>query len=249
MTYNEKRLARRQVLGVGVAGTALAVIPEACGSSSGGPGDASSDMISKPDTGPACTAADYSRQINIADAKIAKQGTSYEFSDNCYSDPACMQNRIILVHPVTKDVYIALSGSCTHQCCDNEDGSGGPKYYASFFYPEEAGAPEGGEDGGPDATVHEGGAHEGGSTEAGPHEGGSTEAGAHEGGIVDASAPDAEGVEAGVTYTDVLYCNCHGSLFNALNGDVLHDPAPSPLQVLKTSVSGGVVVVTIPKNS
>jgi nitrite reductase/ring-hydroxylating ferredoxin subunit len=258
MTYDEKRLARRQVLGVGVAGAALAIIPEACGSGSGGPGDASSDMKSGMDTGPACTAADYSRQVNITDAKIAKPGTSYEFSDNCYSDPFCMQDRIILVHPVTKNAYIAMSGSCTHECCDNVDGTGGPKYYASFVVTEEAGVPEGGEEAGSDATVHEGGAHEAGSLESGaleggPHEGGGLESGLPEGGDHDAGIHDA-GVadgeeEGGVTYQDVLYCDCHGSIFNALNGHVIRGPAGTPLQILKTSQSGGVVVITIPKNS
>jgi Rieske Fe-S protein len=223
------------------------VIPEACGSSSGGSGDASSDMKSAMDSGPSCTAADYSRQVNIADAGIMKPGTSYELSDNCYSDPFCMQDRIILVHPVTKNAYIAMSGSCTHECCDNVDGSGGPKYYATFVVAEEAGVPEGGEEAGPDATVHEGGALEGGSHEGGGLESGTSEGGGHDGGIRDAGIPDGD-EEGGVTYQDVLYCDCHGSIFNALNGEVIRGPAGMPLQILKTSQNAGVVVISIPKN-
>ena len=127
---------------------------------------------------------------------------------------------------------------------------GGPKYYPTFTVAEEAGAPEAGpEDSGTDATLHEAGAHEGGTMEGGGLEAGTPEGGSHDGGIHDAGTPDAEEEEGGVTYQDVLFCNCHGSIFNALDGTVIQGPAGTPLQILKTTVSGGVVAITIPKNS
>jgi Rieske Fe-S protein len=135
MTHSEPKplpLARRQVLGAGVAGATLLLVPEGCSSSGGGPADASADVGRALDTGGTCPAAEYARSVSISSAGIAKQGTSYEFSDSCYKDPHCGQDRILLIHPLTKDVYVAMSGSCTHKCCDNTGGEGGPTYHPSF---------------------------------------------------------------------------------------------------------------------
>ena len=216
-----KSLARRQVLGAGIAGATLLLVPDACSSGGGGPADASTDIstdvIKRMDVGSSCPPADYSRSINIARAGIANQGTSYEFSDPCYKDPHCGQDRILLIHPVTKDVYVAMSGSCTHECCDNTLGEGGPTYYATLEH---------------DA---------GGIAEAGTPEGASAEGGTSEGGALDAAT------DAGTVLQDVLVCSCHGSMFSALDGSVLAGPAADPLQLLMTHETGGNVVVVIPK--
>jgi Rieske Fe-S protein len=223
MTYDDtKPLARRQVLGAGVAGAALLALHEGCGEEgtelsgdaapdvsrdvspgfdaqvdSGDAGDAgdaedSSASSDSPDSG-VCPPADYTRQVNIADAGIANQGTAYAFSDSCFSDTFCGLHRIILIHPVTQDVYVAMSGSCTHDCNNVPMDGCGPSYYPSFA-------------------------------------------------MNDAGAPD-----AGPVLKDVVYCNCHGSIFDAITGEVIQGPAGTPLQVLKTSESGGFVDIVIPK--
>lgn len=209
-------LARRQVLGAGVAWTLLWVLPEACSSSGSGAPDAARDM-GLPDASldaPLCPSAPYARKVSIADAGIAKAGTSYEFTEECYSDPVCMDDRILLIHPVTKDVYIAMSGSCTHECENRSDGGCGPTYFPSM----EFSVPEGG------------------SPEAG-------EAGTHEAGISDATAGEGG---AGLVLRDIVFCGCHGAVYSAIDGSVLRGPATQPLQILDTSESGGFVVVDIP---
>lgn len=121
--------------------------------------------MKKLDGGSSCPSAAHSRSINIANAGIAKQGTSYEFSDSCYKDPFCGQDRILLIHPVTNDVYVAMSGSCTHECCDNTGGEGGPTYYPTYGLDAgmaeasamESGTPEGGA---PDASGEAGAVHQ-----------------------------------------------------------------------------------------
>jgi Rieske Fe-S protein len=255
MSYNHsKPLARRQVLGAGVAGAALLVIPEGCSSGGSAP-DASADVKRMMDAG--CSPAEYTKQLDIASVGITKQGTSYEFSDVCYSDPFCFQDRIIVVHPVTKDVYIAMSGSCTHECCDNTEGSGGPKYYKTFVVEEEGGAPEGGPDeGGPaeagDAGKHDAASHdasEASASEASALDASTHDATVHDAGTPDTSTPDAE-TEGGIsmTYTDVLFCDCHGSIYNALDGTVIRGPASQTLQLLTVSQSDGSLIITIPKS-
>jgi hypothetical protein len=252
MSYGHPKLmARRHVLGAGVAGAALLVIPEGCASSGSAP-DASADVKRMMDA--ACPAADYVKRLNIADAGIAKQGTSYEFTDSCYSDPVCFQNRIIVIHPVTKDVYVALSGSCTHECCDNVDGEGGPKYYKTFTVDDDGGAPEAGPDEGGTSEAGDAGTHDAAIHEASTTEASALDASTHDATIPDTGAPDASTTDAeteggiSMTYTDVLYCDCHGSIFSALDGTVLRLPAPQPLQLLTVSESDGSLVITIPKS-
>jgi Rieske Fe-S protein len=263
MSYEpSKSIARRQVLGAGVAGAALLVLPDGCSSGSAGSGDASGDIKPLLDAG--CPAAGYTKRLSIADVGVAKQGTSYEFSDSCYADPFCFQDRILVIHPVTKDVYVAMSGSCTHQCCDNTEGSGGPKYYKTLSIEEEAGAPapeagpvEGGTAEAGDAATHDAGivdaasrdASDGGTAEAGTMDAGTHDATIHDAATADAGAPDAED-EGGitVTYTDVLFCDCHGSIYSALDGTVIRGPASQTLQQLKVSESDGNLIVTIPKS-
>jgi Rieske Fe-S protein len=224
MPHDEtKPLARRQVLGAGVAGAALLALPEGCSqegtqivldagggtsvdvspvldvgvdSADSGDGGDTTDATGSADSG-VCPAADYTRQVNIADAGIANQGTAYAFSDSCFTDSYCGLHRIILIHPVTQDVYVAMSGSCTHDCNNVPMDGCGPTYYPSFTT-DDAGVPE-------------------------------------------------AGAEGGAVLKDVIYCNCHGSVFDAVTGDVIHGPAGVPLQVLKTSESGGFVDVEIPK--
>jgi Rieske Fe-S protein len=169
-------------------------------------------------------------------AGIAKQGTSYEFTDSCYMDPNCSQGAIILVHPVTKDVFVAMSGACPHLCCAHVDGNPGPAYYAAFPPPMDAGAPST-EAGSSEAGISEAGA-ESGATDGGPTDGGTHETG----------SPDAGDSDAGMVMQDVLYCDCHGSIFNALDGTVIQGPAMEPLQLLKTTESGASVLIEIPDN-
>ncbi len=47
-------------------------------------------------------------------------------------------------------------------------------------------------------------------------------------------------------HEDVLFCGCHGSAYNALDGSVIQSPAFSPLQKLDTCEASGFVFVTIP---
>jgi Rieske Fe-S protein len=226
-----KALVRRQVLGGAVAGVTLFALHEGCG----GDGDGTLEEGGTPDASPhggkrspdatvdsagpkLCPAADYARQVDIADAGIEKQGTSYAFTDSCFIDTYCGQHSIILIHPVTMDAYVALSGTCTHVCKNVADDGCGPTYHPSFLKEIEAGSLDAGadadaDDGSPDAAD---------------------------------AAEDADTDAGTVLLQDVLYCSCHGAIFNALNGYVIRGPAGTRLQVLKTTESGGNVVIEIP---
>jgi Rieske Fe-S protein len=273
----ESVLARRQMLGAGIVGATLALLPEACSSSSTPEGrDAGKDAESKggrpdatgtdsgvdaapdtsPDTSPdgpsdaqsdglsdaadgapeatlvdgsgTCVQTDYTHPVNILQAGIGSPGTSTEFADDRYSDPSCQGDAILVVNPinpVNKTRYVALSGSCTHDCNSviANDGGCGPTYmprcqvFADTNYfdgfgcrvpPPDAGEADASQDAGAEA-----------------------------------------GVQPGQILTDVLFCTCHGSMYDAITGEVLNGPAPSPLQVLDVCVGGGFVFVRIPKNS
>jgi nitrite reductase/ring-hydroxylating ferredoxin subunit len=221
-------LARRQVLGAGVVGTALLFLPDACGgiengsaggSSGGSAGgstvEAADGAVSEAsEGGPDATITDASLStdpgvdvdggicqqgktyaaisIHTQQGGIGKAGTSHPFTDARYEDPYCKQSRILLVHYVTfrsGNGYSAVSGSCTHECCDDPEGTGGPRYFANQVL-EDGGAP----------------------------------------------------------VMDVVVCSCCGSAFSALDGKVLRGPASDPLQVLTTCASSGYVFIWIPEN-
>jgi Rieske Fe-S protein len=226
-----KALLRRQVLGATVSGAVLFALHEGCGGEGVGaledagaddapqhePPHAHDATVADSPAPKLCPAADYTRQVNIVDAGIDKQGTSYMFTDSCFIDTYCGQHQIILIHPVTMNAYVALSGTCTHECNSVAEDGCGPKYLPSFTKEIEAGALDAGLD-----------------------------ADADDGSDGDAEV-DAD-IDAGtVVLQDVIYCSCHGSIFNALNGYVIRGPAGTRLQVLKTTESGGNVVIDIPK--
>jgi Rieske Fe-S protein len=102
-------------------------------------------------------------------------------------------------------------------------------------------------------------------------DGGSPEAGATEAGsdaasdaALDSPSPDTGSPDAGdaatdaasdedggsVSYTDILYCPCHGSVYDAKTGEAIYGPATGTgnLQIMKTCVGGGYVFVFIPDN-
>jgi nitrite reductase/ring-hydroxylating ferredoxin subunit len=88
------------------------------------------------DGGGACAQASYTRPIAIGSSGIEAQGTSVAFYDDRYLDPVCGGSRILLIHPVTKEGFVALSGVCTHLCCDDTGGEGGPSYLPSYTPPD-----------------------------------------------------------------------------------------------------------------
>jgi Rieske Fe-S protein len=276
-------LARRQVLGVGVAGAALVVLPEACGSSGnaatsdasvdgqttdtstgngGEDGAADAEMEAAVDASPeppdatlvdgsgSCVQTDYTHPVNILKEGLDSPGTSFAFTDTRYLDPACSQSRIILINPATKTGYVALSGSCPHECCDNDPlGSGGPTYMplcqifadaASFSglgcqVPEAGSSADASSDASVDATS---------DASADANRDASADASRDAG--TDAGGGASSGFQPGQILKDVLFCTCHGSIFNALNGEFIQGPANSNLQQLEVCVGGGYVFVTIP---
>jgi Rieske Fe-S protein len=256
----EEGLHRRQVIEAGVAGAALLVLPEACSSSpspsppgkdGGGGHDATVEDGPPPDTSPvdtgppcnptsevdagtACAQNAQTAAINISKAGIGMPGTSYEFSDCRYSDPQCMQAQIILIHPVTKTGYVALSGSCPHDCCANTMGTGGPTYIPSCTLSVDEGIIGGFACNAADAGTPDGGSDAGG--DAAPDA------------AADATTDAGGGLVAGQTYQDVLYCTCHGSMFSALDGSLLNGPASVGLAQLTTCEADGFVFVTIPES-
>jgi Rieske Fe-S protein len=244
----QDRLPRRQVIEAGVAGAALLVLPEACGSNSGNellpdagghdathPDATGKDVAPPPmdaneepdatlvDGGGACEdmQTDWTRPISIMKAGIALKGTAYAFTDPRFFDQYFAQDRILLINPLTGTGYVAMSGVCSHEGCS-------PNYFSHCIYTNE----------GQGLCT----APDGGVPDAGP----------------DAEAPDAAGdsgpdAEAGAEQflTDVLYCPCHGSVYNALDGTPISGPAvmTGPLQLMKTCVGGGYVFVFIPNNT
>jgi Rieske Fe-S protein len=259
MSEKNENVPRRQVIEMGVAGAALLVLPEGCGSTttaaarhdasvdapikdaSKEAADVSMEAASPPcktsfvDAGSGCAQSDQTAAVNILKAGIDQPGTSYEFSDCRYMDPACTQDRIILINPTTKKGYVALSGSCTHDCCDNTMGGGGPIYFPVCKLSVDTNILSGFLCSPPDAS-----APEDASVDGGPDAGDAS---------TDATSDVSEGgLHGGETLVDVLYCTCHGSIFNALTGDVIHFPASASLQQLSTCEADGWVFITIPKS-
>jgi Rieske Fe-S protein len=266
----EEGIHRRRVIEAGVAGAALLVLPEACGSSTGdGQGDASMDATTPKDgptkmdspmkmdtggpcktdfvdAGGSCAQSDQTAAINIVKAGLDQPGTSYEFSDCRYVDKACCDDRIILIHPTTKMGYVALSGACPHECCDRSGGSGGPTYMPICRLSVDNDIL-----GGFDCNVGDAGTSDGGSdagSEAGSEAGADGGADAATDAGTDAKADSGSGgPHAGQVLTDILYCTCHGSIFNALTGAVINTPAQTGLAKLDTCEADGWIFVTIPK--
>jgi hypothetical protein len=268
MTNTKEATSRRHIIKLGAAGLAGIVLPNACSSStSGGPGDASVDAPRKDaatkdapieaaatpcktdlvDAGGGCTQSDQTAAVNIVKAGIDNEGTSYEFSDCRYMDPACNDDRIIVIHSMKTGGYLALQGACPNECCDGTMENGGPTYYAvctvsidgslpaGFTCNVDAGAPPDAEP--PPDTGAETGADTG--ADSGPDADAETP--------IDAGA-DAEGdVQGGQELTDILVCTCCGSIFDATSGAVMRGPATFGLQKLDTCEAGGWVFITIPK--
>lgn len=231
----EKVLARRELIGASVVGAAYLMLPEGCGGGTSGGSDAGlrdSTADAPPEAtlvegGGDCKQDDWTRPISIMKAGIAAKGTAYAFTDARFVELAGSgEDRIIVINPLTGDGYVAMSGVCTHMgCC--------PQYFATCFYSVEEGC-----------SVPESGAADAGESEAGTHA--SPDAGSD-----GESGGDDEAEGGGTTMmTDILYCPCHGSVFDAKNGHALAGPAlgSGPLQVMKTCVGGGYVFVTIPDN-
>jgi Rieske Fe-S protein len=252
---------RRQLLGAGVAGAALLAIPAACSSSSDdtdGGGDAARDVAKEAakdvttmeagpdatlvDGGGACKQDDWTHPISIMKAGIAVKGTAYAFTDDRYSDVTGFgENRILVINPLTGSGYVAMSGVCTHMgCC--------PEYFAKCVYstPEstmtpqcvelaDGGFPEAGFDAGTD-----GGGSDGGSDAASDAPSDAASDGADA--FVDGGQP--------TLMTDVLFCPCHQSVYDAKNGKAIMGPATNfgDLQLMDTCTGGGYVFVTIPDN-
>jgi Rieske Fe-S protein len=265
---HDERLVRRQVIEAGVATAALLVLPEACSSSSTpAPRDASVDVTMKDvakdvameaappcktsfvDAGGGCAQSDQTAAVNILKAAIDQPGTSYEFADCRYMDPACGDDRIILIHPTTKTGYVALSGACPHNCCDRTMGTGGPAYLTTCALSVDMNLLGGFDCNAPDAGPPDAGGADAGGVDGGAEAGvdGGTEAGADAAPDVVSETSAEGGLHAGQILTDVLYCSCHGSIFDAITGDVLNGPASSGLQKLSTCEADGWIFVTIPK--
>jgi Rieske Fe-S protein len=277
-------LARRQVLGVGVAGAALAVLPEACSSSSnpetpdsgvdgrtadtsagdgGEDGAADAEMEGAVDASPeppdatlvdgsgSCVQTDYTHPVNILKEGLDSPGTAFAFTDTRYLDPACSQSQIILINPVTKTGYVAMSGSCTHECCDNEPArSGGPTYMplcqviadAATFSGLSCQVPDAGSSA--DAS---GDASSDATSDASADANRDASADANREASMEAGGGSSSGPpQAGQILKDVLFCTCHGSIFSAVTGEVINGPAQGSLQLLDVCVGGGYVFVTIP---
>jgi hypothetical protein len=271
MTQKRGAVPRRQVIELGAAGVALLVFSDACSSTKGaGAGDASADAPRKDatakdapeeavetgapcttdfvDAGGACAQSDQTAAVNIIKAGIDSQGTSYEFSDCRYMDPACNDDRINVIH-LTKQGYVALQGACPNECCDGTMGAGGPTYFAActvsvdtslpggFACTFDAGAPTDAE-----APPDEG-------VDAGPEPDAGTDSGADAGLDAGSDAGADAGLQGGQGLTDILFCNCCGSFFDAATGALINGPSRFGLQKLDTCEADGWIFITIPKVS
>jgi Rieske Fe-S protein len=133
---------------------------------------------------------------------------------------------------VTQTGYVALSGSCTHNCCDNDPpGSGGPTHMPVCQVIADAANPSGL------------------ACQAPPDAGASADASSDA--SVDASTDAGGGASSqpqpGQILKDMIFCTCHGSMFSAVTGALLNSgPASVGLPLLDVCVGGGYVFVTIP---
>jgi nitrite reductase/ring-hydroxylating ferredoxin subunit len=271
MTKTKEAISRRQIIELGAAGAAALVLPNACSSStSGGAVDASADAPRKDatvkdapteaaapckpdfvDAGGGCAQSDQTAAVNILKASIDQEGTSYEFSDCRYADPACNDDRIILIHGTKTQGYVALQGACPNECCDRTMENGGPTYYAvctisiessfpaGFVCNVDAGAP-------PDAEAPPDGAVD---AEAGPDAGVDSAADTGAEAATDADTDADSAPQMGQVYNDILLCTCCGSIFDATTGARIDGPSKFGLQKLDTCEADGWVFITIPKVS
>jgi nitrite reductase/ring-hydroxylating ferredoxin subunit len=256
----KKVFARRELIGAGAVGVAYLMLPEACGGGSSGTADAGPQDSMAPEAGDAgagdaedasslqdaepdatlvegggdCKQTDWTRPISIMKAGIALKGTAYAFTDDRFLDLTLQGNRILVINPLKGSGFVAMSGVCTHEGCS-------PKYFSTCIFSKPGGIPqcvaEDAGDGGEDGS--------GGGSDAETLDGGSDAESAEAG--ADGSTEADGGSEV---LTDVLFCPCHRSVFDATNGDALSGPAlgAGDLQILDTCVGGGYVFVTIPKN-
>jgi Rieske Fe-S protein len=256
----KKVVARREVIGAGAIGAAYLLLPEGCGGGSPDNPDAgladgasndsgAQDAATLPDAtlvegGGNCKQTDWTRPISIMKAGIALKGTAYGFKDPRFADLYFGGHQILLIHPLTGSGYVAMSGVCTHMGCT-------PTYFARCLFTN----PDGGV---PECSVPDGGsdAEDEAGAETDAEEAGSdaevADAGSEAEGVEAGSdgASDADSGENAKLLTDILFCPCHKSVFNALNGRALSGPAvfTGNLQILDTCVGGGYVFVTIPQN-
>jgi cytochrome b6-f complex iron-sulfur subunit len=87
------------------------------GSAGGGGGTAGGGGGSAGGGGTTCTTGSNIVQVSFAsNPGLNTVGGSATVNANGYSDPVCGQNQIIVAQP-TAGTYIAVSASCTHQCC------------------------------------------------------------------------------------------------------------------------------------
>jgi nitrite reductase/ring-hydroxylating ferredoxin subunit len=93
------------------------------------------DATLAPESG-SCVQTNYTRPVSIVAAGIAAPGTATAFFDDRYLDPVCSGSRILVIHPTTGEAYVAMSGVCTHLCCDLTGGEGGPSYVPSYSLPD-----------------------------------------------------------------------------------------------------------------
>jgi Rieske Fe-S protein len=172
-------------------------------------------------------------------AGIALRGTAYAFTDDRFLDLTLQGNRILVINPLTRPGYVAMSGVCTHEGCS-------PFYLAKCLYS----VPDGGT---PQCAVPDSDAGKEGGTEAGQEDAGA-ETGMpdreSDAGSDDASDADIDADENEMPLTDILFCPCHQSVYNAITGVPLLGPATltGSLQILETCVDDGYVFVTIPRN-
>jgi len=165
MPTAEDTLARRQLLQAGAATVALVATSRGCRSAPPGAlGDAGAgfrtpDARARHDAAAdarvdasrdaelgtdatraadsrSCVQTDYTRPVSILAAGIAVAGTATSFFDDRYLDPVCAGSRILVIHPTTGAAYVAMSGVCTHLCCELTGGEGGPSYVATYALPD-----------------------------------------------------------------------------------------------------------------
>jgi Rieske Fe-S protein len=238
-------LARRQVLGASVAGAALLILPEACSSSSDDTvTDASTDVHKDVTTGDVT----MDTAPPPIDAPEEPDATLVDAGGSCKQDDWTRPISIMKAGIAMKGTAFAFTDERFTDTAWFHDrilvinpltGSGYvamsgvcthrgccPQYFPKCLYNTSTQVCT--EASVPDAGIEA--SAEGGS---------------------EAGNGDAGGDAGTEILTDVLWCNCHQSVFSALDGSNISGPAFSmgPLQLFQTPcVGGGYVFVTIPDN-
>jgi Rieske Fe-S protein len=121
----ETGLHRRTLLLAGVTGATALVLPACGGSQSsspedGGtdaPGDETGDDAAEAGCQPTCAAGSRTMVLTFDKYPALNEvGGSVIVSPSGYSDPVCHNDFVIVVQE-TAGTFIALSASCTHECC------------------------------------------------------------------------------------------------------------------------------------